>query len=399
MHVRRIVWLLLTVFILYGTTIPFHFAPRFSIVERNSARLATHPLTPDVEQGFSVPDIVQNLLLFFPFGVLGVLAGWPDTRSSVSRIAIVTALGGTLAFVVEAFQLFTLDRVSSVTDAASNTLGTYLGACSVQWLRRGVSPSGFEQSTEEGLFRARTFYPVVVAAIIVCVAAWVPFDATLDVGTVVPKLRTLYSHPWQQSEINYDGRAVIPYALLAMALSAWLNGFGSNHAAVKAGIVAGVVAVGLEATQIAISSRAPGLTDAAVNASAGAIGASLWALGRYRPRPALWLTVFLVATGVATIQTTRPLEIAHLSDRMLVYFTAGFVVAQGLKAAGRAVVVSLIVAAGIASPIEYLRAGGLVRAGLLFFVSLAGAWLGAWAATRGESLFATTAQHTPRVSG
>lgn len=60
-----------------------------------------------------------------PFGVLGMLTlGRTDARG----IARVTAIAVVFSFVVEALQLYTADRVASLTDIASAAVGTSVGA-------------------------------------------------------------------------------------------------------------------------------------------------------------------------------------------------------------------------------------------------------------------------------
>src|SRR4030095_5085065 len=105
MRLRRTLFFLFAVFVVYGTTIPFRFVGQFSAAEPKLARILAHPFAPnDPSRGFSTPDIVQNLALFVPFGVLGVLAGSPEIRWGWRRIVTVTALGAALAVGVESFQ-------------------------------------------------------------------------------------------------------------------------------------------------------------------------------------------------------------------------------------------------------------------------------------------------------
>jgi glycopeptide antibiotics resistance protein len=70
-------------------------------------------------------DVLRNVTLYVPFGFLGMRAlGRSDARgiARVAATAIVFSLG------VESLQLYTVDRVASLTDIVSAALGTIAGA-------------------------------------------------------------------------------------------------------------------------------------------------------------------------------------------------------------------------------------------------------------------------------
>ena len=75
-------WIIFAIFVVYGTTIPFHFAESAAEVRANLARLSPNPvLSPETGRRVSIPDTVQNVLLFLPFGLLGFLTLQPRLRS------------------------------------------------------------------------------------------------------------------------------------------------------------------------------------------------------------------------------------------------------------------------------------------------------------------------------
>ena len=77
-------------------------------------------------------DVAKNIALYVPFGVLGMLTlGCADARG----IARVTAIALLFSFLVEALQLYTADRVGSLTDIASAAVGTAAGASLTMWRR------------------------------------------------------------------------------------------------------------------------------------------------------------------------------------------------------------------------------------------------------------------------
>ena len=70
----RILWLLFTIFIFYGALIPFDISLQSDFVMKNIEKISWTPfLDPDGSRA-SIPDIVQNVLFFLPFGFLGLLS-------------------------------------------------------------------------------------------------------------------------------------------------------------------------------------------------------------------------------------------------------------------------------------------------------------------------------------
>jgi VanZ family protein len=64
-------------------------------------------------------DQLLNFVYYVPLGIIGWLLGWPA--------ALVTAVAASLSAVTEAVQLFSTDRVPSVTDLVLNTAGAFVG--------------------------------------------------------------------------------------------------------------------------------------------------------------------------------------------------------------------------------------------------------------------------------
>ena len=76
----------------------------------------------------SLFDVAQNVALYVPFGILGMLS---LQRSDARGVARVTAIAILFSIAVEALQLYTVDRVASVTDIASAAIGTACGAAAI----------------------------------------------------------------------------------------------------------------------------------------------------------------------------------------------------------------------------------------------------------------------------
>lgn len=70
-------------------------------------------------------DVARNVALYVPFGALGMLA---LGRSDLRGIVRVTGVAILFSFANEAFQLYTVDRVASLTDIVSAAMGSSMGA-------------------------------------------------------------------------------------------------------------------------------------------------------------------------------------------------------------------------------------------------------------------------------
>ena len=110
-----VAWLLLALFIIVGS------AGRWSLYEPGQwAPTLVNPA-----------DVARNVALYVPFGVFGILA---LRRRDVRGVLRVTTIALLLSVAVEALQLYTADRVASLTDIASAGVGTVLGASLAAWL-------------------------------------------------------------------------------------------------------------------------------------------------------------------------------------------------------------------------------------------------------------------------
>jgi glycopeptide antibiotics resistance protein len=77
-------------------------------------------------------DVARNVALYVPFGAFGMVA---LRRSGVRGVVRVTGIALLFSLVVEALQLYTADRVASLTDIASAGVGSVIGASLLALLR------------------------------------------------------------------------------------------------------------------------------------------------------------------------------------------------------------------------------------------------------------------------
>ena len=87
-----------------------------------------------IHTSVSALEAISNVLMFLPFGILGVAILWdlPRFRSVntglVGDIAKITLLAAGLSSLIEATQLVIPGRVTSFDDLWRNTLGALIGA-------------------------------------------------------------------------------------------------------------------------------------------------------------------------------------------------------------------------------------------------------------------------------
>lgn len=387
---------------LYGGTIPFHFASDHGAVLE---KLHSLPLSPwvsaDTGRRLSIPDAVQNVLFFVPFGVLGMLAAGLKSMRAF-RVLLVTAAGAALSLFVEVLQLFESDRVASTADLMTNTAGAFAGAVMALAGRSAVL-AGFERLRSAGLAGVREFRPLAIWSVVLLVTAWQPFDVTLELGTVATKVRSLQSNLWQFSGIRDEGLLLLVTSLFAMSLASYFRAIGIARPGTRAALAGALLACALEASQILITSRMPSGWDMAVLSSGILVGVSLWTLStRYRSR-GVELTLLTIATAVAAaLAMLSPFQftvtshnmgwypllayysrttfeaVSHVIELLLLYFPLGYAFGALVPPERRWQAAALGIALAIAAPVEALQGWVIGRYPDVsdLAISLLGAWIG-----------------------
>jgi glycopeptide antibiotics resistance protein len=399
----RTLWLLYAAFILYGGTIPFHFAGGAGNVTARWHHLLTHPLlSAETGRRLSIPDVVQNVLLFLPFGALGVAAAGAAGRWTWRRVGWVSLLGFALSCAVEGLQLFMRDRTSSVADVMTNTTGAIAGAIAARWGWQ-LSALAIGRLRAEGMTGIPEARLLAVAGGALCVTFLQPFDVTLEVGIVSGHVRAFVREPWQFTGLRDEGIVVLIASLFAMALAAYLMALGERHAGRKAMALGIAVVCALESAQVVLGSRMPGLWDAGVGSAGVIIGTALWALSKRIIWPQLWQGLLIAMTILAVaLQMLSPFEraaayrgfswfpflgyytrttfetVSHVIELALAYFPLGFCLVLGAESRRRAMIVAFTLTVLISAPIEYLQGWVVGRYPDISDVglSLMGAWIG-----------------------
>jgi glycopeptide antibiotics resistance protein len=201
-----IMLLLFCLFVIYGTTIPFKFAKEHSFLT-NVAQIQRIPFFDNHGDRTSIPDVIQNLILFIPIGFFSFFA-LIQIRNLVLRSGMSVLIGFSLSFLVEFLQLFTIDRTTSITDLITNTTGTMAGFFA------GLVFFTFEQRISvipsiKNAFSHIESRALIAAMILLACLQLEPFNFSLHAGTVFNKLKTFFSNPlvfslnWRDSPILF----------------------------------------------------------------------------------------------------------------------------------------------------------------------------------------------------
>jgi VanZ family protein len=405
-----ILWLVFALMTIYGATIPFHFTEDRGYIVDKLSHVRLNPfISPDTGRRVSVPDVVQNVFLFVPFGFFGYLTLVPRRRTPIEAMALAVVAAALLSVGLETLQLFTTDRTSSLSDVVANTIGACGGTVLSRMVADGARRWGLRRWAV-GLSTRPAFYPLMIATVVLCIAAWEPFDASLDIGTLVSKGRALIFDPWQGAPVIDQWAGFVTYLLFTIAASLWLRAIGVQAASVVAAMTGVAVAIVLEGSELIVQSRMPGLQEATVHVTGALVGAGLgrrWPHGRSR---AFWGALFWMAIGLgAAVQACAPpfignsepaaLQIGSCAMQLvLLYFLLGFACPLIMRDGWRAWWLSVAGMLSIALPVEYLH-GALVSRYRSVDVALAtvGTLAGTWGAGPGWRIFRSRVAESPAV--
>lgn len=309
-RVARILWAAFSLFIVYGTTIPFRFDSGPTTLADLLARIEWHPL--GMKDGdISAPDLFQNVLLFIPFGFLGLRAGLlPGRGTALVGLAAVTALGAALSATVEMLQLFTADRVSALSDVIFNSLGSLVGGLLGAALSRGAE--NLRRIPAAGAWLAApSAHAALVLGVLALAGAWEPFDFGLDFSLFKSKIKTLLRHPLELTLLRDEVTAVLRFFLATFFLCRLVEEAAPRWPRWWTLLLLVCLALGLEASQLIVASRAPSLQDAAVAIVGVMAGGLAQAHRGYRRHPVAWALAAAAAISVsAALEALHPFRLS-----------------------------------------------------------------------------------------
>ncbi len=328
----RTFFVLSGLFIFYATTIPWDMSAAPSLSRVN--------WVPgwDSSRGriWSIPDMVQNVVLFLPYGFFGYLSLKPlRDKGPVLGGLLMGLLGLALSLFVEVLQTMSSTRSPAATDLVTNFGGALVGGVTA-----GIYLATFSVRLNHWISKTVAERPGILIfglyALAIVSGSLAPFIPTLDIGLLRASVRSFLNEPWGPKGLGAlwaDGLLFGALAYLTVReLPAWLGaqrwfpGFkgpiGSRSALVFALVLVAALALGLELAQIVIIGHSPGLQDAVVGLVCGILGASLAALGHKHIQPAHSLgeeslrrpqVILGFAIALPIVRALQPFELQSLS--------------------------------------------------------------------------------------
>lgn len=175
-------WLLYSLAIIYGSLIPFDFTP--SSIGGISEHIAAIPWL-NLHAGQRA-DWIANLLIYIPWGYLGMSALAPRLRAPLAAIFVGSVMA-MLVLAIEVAQLYFPTRTVSLNDILAEALGATLGialwlgaARSLQRIVRLTLSDG-DRALRAGLFLYLVAYLLIT---------FFPFDLVLSAGELFTKLQS-----------------------------------------------------------------------------------------------------------------------------------------------------------------------------------------------------------------
>lgn len=287
------------VFLAYGSFFPFDFAYDPGRIRR----VLDHPLPrlhdADGRRLVSLPDVVSNVLLGVPFGVLMAwsgLAGGP----LATRVLRVVVADTVLAGAVEAGQLFAPSRTSSLNDVVAQVAGALAGLLLAHALS-GASPGPLGPRLARVLGHRPALVLLLALAVILAANALYPYAVTLDPSTVWHNVKSTQWRPLASLRHAFWPDVLVEKVLLWVALGGLarvaLVGVVPGWGGLAAWAAASALGVALEGGKLLIVGRAPSVDGALLAAGGALVGVALApALARVSAeRARAWLVAAAVA--------------------------------------------------------------------------------------------------------
>ena len=185
-------------------------------------------------------DILANVLFYVPFGLFAALAA-PGRK--VVGFCLVTLVGAALSTSMELLQFYDTDRVTSLWDVASNTIGTALGASAAVLVGAGPSVPVLRQITAN---------PVPSLLLIAMLGyRLVPYVPVIDLHKYWTALKPLLSGP-----LPTPGEVFRYFALWVTASELLAEIFGTALSLLLAPLLVGFVLAAKIAIYASVLTRA-----------------------------------------------------------------------------------------------------------------------------------------------
>jgi len=177
---------------------------------------------------------------------------------------------------MELLQMRFAARIASPLDVISNVSGALIGAIAAERTERALQ-RGMDTARRIGLLTAPARYLLAAVLAAIVIAAWYPFDVTLDVSTLSERTRAVRLDPWlRPSSVELFAQAS-RFFVLAAVMTLCLPGL-SRRAAPVAAVVTATIAGVVDLGQCAMGSQPIGVS-ALLSQSAGSLAGAAVAFG------------------------------------------------------------------------------------------------------------------------
>ena len=320
-------------FVIYGTTIPWDFTRAPTLSDASFIPLW------DADRGriHSIPDLVQNVAFFMPFGFFGVMA-LPSLRGTGLRGAIKIAIAGLcLSLFAESLQTMSPLRQTSASDVVTNTFGALIGGVAGSYYVtrlhvRVASAVDYGLRESPGMLIVAGYFLAVVAALLA------PFIPTLDLGHFAQGVKAVISNPLGDKSIAslaftatlFAGFAFVCASEVASyaARNGWLrihpHAIPREVGATVAATIVPIVAIALESAQLFMVHHVPGGRELIANVTGALVGAfAVTFVGQGHLRPAVSLgdqtrrtpkLVLGFAIALPALRALAPLEFRSFAE-------------------------------------------------------------------------------------
>lgn len=293
---RRLVLFLLAIyaaFTLYNTFIPFRLkadGPPDMAAAVRQVFLTRHPHV-------ALTDVVGNIILFVPLGLLGGLVA----RRAPAPVAVpaVALLAFVFSTCIETLQTGLYARIASRNDVLNNTAGAFLGAAAVFLVPRPLARRLADRAGR--LVRADPWAAGLLVLFIVAVLrAWFPFNVVISVSHLKEGMKAAVVVPFAATPLkellagSHGAGSAQAFAPFAFAADLWFWAFWGYVGAAVARIHAPPAGLSLallllppcvlEAGQVFIGSRTLDVNDFISGAGGAVLGCVYFALRNRRGR-------------------------------------------------------------------------------------------------------------------
>jgi len=271
---RRWRWLLAVclLLVIHGSLYPWHF-------ERNvSIPAAWAEMWAEADVWTSLGDVVGNLVLFVPVGLLAARA-WPGRGARAMPIFV---LGALFALALQVLQFWVPERSPAWSDVLWNSVGLALG--------QAMAALAARWRPQAGSGRSSLASPVLVMAALWLAIEWWPFLPTIDFQHVKDALKPLLLTP------HWNPRSFVEAAVSLAVVAQLARGMRARAVLLVALVAAAAFG------KLFLHGQVLSLPHVAGWCAGWLMAPLLW---RLPPRAATWVSLAL-ALGWFTFDELRP---------------------------------------------------------------------------------------------